>query len=76
MHHAGGRQHVAWFTVPLCRRHHERFHILCVQADIDLRWTDDPIERVRRALGAIKILEWMLLEQMKHQPQSTGETKP
>lgn len=36
------------------------------RAGIDLRYTEDPIERVRRALAAIKIAEWMLLEQLKN----------
>jgi hypothetical protein len=36
------------------------------RAGIDLRYTDEPIERIRRALAAIKIAEWMLLEQLKN----------
>jgi hypothetical protein len=36
------------------------------RAGIDLHYTDDPIERIRRALAAIKIAEWMLLEQLKN----------
>ena len=34
-------------------------------AGIDLTYTHDPIERTRRALAAIKIAEWVLLEQLK-----------
>jgi hypothetical protein len=40
------------------------------RADIDLSYTDDPIERTRRALAAIKIAEWMLLEQLKRVTQT------
>jgi hypothetical protein len=36
------------------------------RAGIDLRYTHDSIERFRRALAAIKIAEWMLLEQLKN----------
>jgi hypothetical protein len=67
--HLGGRNHLAWFTMPFCRHHHDRFHMLARQAGIDLTYTDDPIERIRRALSAIKIAEWMLLEWM-HQERS------
>ena len=62
--HLGLRNHLACFTMPFCRQHHDRFHVLVRQAGIDLTYTDDPIERIRRALSAIKIAEWMLLEWM------------
>ena len=64
MNHLGGRNHLAWFTMPFCKPHHDRFHVLVRQAGIDLTYTDDPVERIRRALSAIKIAEWMLLEWM------------
>lgn len=38
------------------------------QAEIDLEFTTDKVERIRRALAAIKIAEWMLLEQLKKRP--------
>jgi hypothetical protein len=62
--HLGGKNHLAWFTMPFCGQHHDRFHVLVRQAGIDLTYTEDPIERIRRALSAIKIAEWMLLEWM------------
>jgi len=65
--HLGGRKHLASFTMPFCKPHHERFHVLVRQAGIDLTYTDDPIERIRRALSAIKIAEWMLLEWMQQE---------
>ena len=70
--HVGGRNHVAWFTSPLCREHHERFHTLLRQAGVDLRYTPNPLERLRRALSAIKIMEWMLLEAMKYEIETKG----
>jgi len=42
------------------------FHETVTRAGIDLSYTQDPIERFRRALAAIKIAEWMLLEQLKN----------
>jgi hypothetical protein len=33
---------------------------------IELSYTHDPIERIRRALAAITIAQWMLLEQLKN----------
>jgi len=42
------------------------------RAGIDLSYTHDPIERTRRALAAIKIAEWMLLEQLKNVTQPNG----
>ena len=34
------------------------------QAGINLEFVEDDVERIRRALAAIKIAEWMLLEQL------------
>jgi len=64
--HLGGRHHLAWFTMPFCDRCHLLFHQMVERAGIDLRHTDDPIERIRRALAAITIAEWMLHEQLKN----------
>ena len=75
--HLGGRRLLAWFTMPFCGECHLRFHEMVKRAGIDLSYTDNPIERTRRALAAIKIAEWMLLEQLKrHVVQITiGESK-
>lgn len=45
------------------------------QAKINLEFTADKVERIRRALAAIKIAEWMLLEQLAQQdnPQKAGK---
>jgi hypothetical protein len=64
--HLGGRNNLAWFTMPFCERCHVLFHAMVDRAGIDLCYTHDPIERIRRALAAIKIAEWMLLEQLKN----------
>jgi len=64
--HLGGRQLLAAFTMPFCDVCHPLFHAMVDRAGIDLRYTEDRVERVRRALAAIKIAEWMLLEQLKN----------
>lgn len=63
--HSGGRNHVAWFTMPFCRPHHEQFHALVTSAGIDLEYTSDPHERLLRALQAIAICQWMVLEALR-----------
>jgi len=64
--HVGGRHFLAHFTMPFCDGCHRLFHAMVERAGIDLCYTDDPVERIRRALAAIKIAEWMLLEQLKN----------
>jgi hypothetical protein len=70
--HIGGRQFLGWFTMPFCGECHSLFHAMVTRAGVDLTYTHDSIERVRRALAAIKIAEWMLLEQLKRITQPQG----
>lgn len=63
--HGGGRNHVAWFTMPLCRKHHDQFHALLRSAGVDLTYTTDPRERLLRGLKAISIAQWMLYEELQ-----------
>lgn len=72
MNHLGGKYHVAWFMMAFCTPCHNRFHAMVRQAGILLEFTSNKVERTRRALAAIKIAEWMLLEQLKHDPNSEG----
>jgi hypothetical protein len=61
--HVGGRNHIAWFTIPLCRsKHHRQFHALVTAAGINLEYTSDPRERLGRAQKATMVFQWMLLE--------------
>jgi hypothetical protein len=73
--HLGGRRHLAWFTMPFCGECHVLFHAMVNRAGIDLSYTHNPIERFRRSLAAIKIAEWMLLEQLKRITHTQGETE-
>jgi hypothetical protein len=64
--HVGGRNHVGWFTGPLCGDHHDRFHALLRQIRLDLRYTPDPVERAIRVLKSIFVFAWMVLEGLQH----------
>lgn len=64
--HAGGRNHIGWFTSPLCGDHHDRFHVLLRQMRLDLRYTSDPVNRAIRVLKAILVFAWMVLEGLQH----------
>lgn len=65
--HVGGRHQIAWFTMPLCGEHHDRFHVLLNQIRLDLRYTPDPVERSLRALKALLVFGWMVIEALHHQ---------
>src|SRR5215469_9887032 len=72
--HVGGRHHIAWFSSPLCGEHHQRFHTLLRRAGVDLRYTNNKVERVRRVLAAVKVFEWMMLETLKQEEQSDDKS--
>jgi hypothetical protein len=61
-HHLGGRNHIAWFTVPLCREHHETVTEALLRAGVDMRYTPDTHERLRRSRKATLVFLWMLDE--------------
>ncbi len=63
--HVGGRNHVAWFTMPFCRKHHSQFHHLLRNAGVDLEYTSDPCERLIRALNALTACDWILQEALR-----------
>jgi hypothetical protein len=60
LHHVGGRNHVVWFTIPLCREHHVKLTRYIEAAGVDMRYTPDRLERLRRARKAIYMLLWFL----------------
>lgn len=65
--HQGGRKFIAWFTSPLCGDHHDKFHQMLRLAGVDLRYTANRLERIRRVLAATLVFLWMVLEQLKHE---------
>ena len=60
LHHVGGRNHVVWFLVPLCRDHHVELTLMIQQAGVDMRYTPDAAERMRRARLATYIFLWFV----------------
>lgn len=62
LHHVGGRQHIAWFTIPLCRTHHERLTEALRQAAVNMSYTPDRRERQTRVRKAVLVFSWMLEE--------------
>jgi hypothetical protein len=70
LHHIGGRRHIAWLLAPLCRRHHRQCHLLIEASGVDLEHTEDPIERLIRAMKAISIFLCMLQDAL-HETHSS-----
>lgn len=60
--HVGGQNFIAWFTMPFCVKHHRQFHALLDAAGINLEYSADPIVRLIRALKAILVAAFMVLE--------------
>jgi hypothetical protein len=68
-HHLGGRKHAAYFTIPLCRRHHDAVTIALARAGINMQHTSDTAERSRRARLAAYVFLWFLDEGSANQPK-------
>ena len=65
--HPGGRNHLEWFKIPFCERHHQQFHRLLESVGLDLRYTPNKLKRLVIAALALTIALWMVL-------QALGET--
>jgi len=74
--HAGGKNFVAWFTMPFCPKHHTQFHALVSAAGINLEYTPDPVDRLIRALKALLVCAFMLLEAMEELNSRSKRTDP
>jgi hypothetical protein len=74
--HAGGRNHIAWFTLPFCERHHEQFHRLLEQVGIDLRYTPNKLKRLVIAALALTIALWMVLQALAETVSLEPEKNP
>jgi len=61
LNHAGGRNHLAWFTVPFCEQHHHEFHRYLESVSLDLRYTPNKLKRLVSAALALTIALWMVL---------------
>jgi hypothetical protein len=70
-HHLGGRNHAAYFTIPLCRVHHEAVTIAIARAGVNMQQASDTAERSRRARQAAYVFLWFLDEAVTTNPRST-----
>jgi hypothetical protein len=61
-HHVAGREHDPELTAPLCQACHAQVTENLRRADVDMRFTPDSVERVRRALKATAVFLRMLAE--------------
>lgn len=61
-HHAGGRKHVAWFTLPFCERHHAQLHRQLEGLGINLSYTPNKLKRLVTAAIALTIALWIVLQ--------------
>jgi hypothetical protein len=61
-HHVAGRNHDPELTAPLCQACHAQATENLRRADVDMRYTDARVERVRRALKAAAVFLRMLAE--------------
>jgi hypothetical protein len=63
-HHGGGRNHLPQFIVPLCRKHHVSVTAAIRLAGVSMSYTPNKRVRLLRALMAIIVLVWTLLEEL------------
>lgn len=69
LHHVGGRHHIAWFTVPLCRIHHLRVTAALRVAEVNMSFTPDTRERLSRVRMATFVFLSLLEEELKDYEQ-------
>jgi hypothetical protein len=62
LNHAGGNNHLPWFKLPFCQRHHQQFHRLLEGLGINLRYTSNKLKRLVLAALALTIALWMVLQ--------------
>jgi hypothetical protein len=75
-HHVGGRKHIPWFTLPFCRKpHHDRITEAIRRAGVDMRFTPNKKIRLVRALMAVTILVWALLEELLEEIEREDKRK-
>jgi hypothetical protein len=55
--------------MPLCQKHHVTLTIAIRRAGIDMRYTSDEAERLRRARQAIYVCLWFLEEEVQQKQQ-------
>lgn len=73
-HHVAGRNHDAELTAPLCSQCHAHVTENLRRADLDMRYTRDSVERVRRALKATAVFLQMLADALWRWAESLLES--
>ena len=73
-HHVAARAHDAELTAPLCIACHDQVTENLRCADVDMRYTRDRVERVRRALRATAVFLRMLAEALCRWAESLIES--
>ena len=76
MNHAGGRHHIAWFTMTFSERHQQQFDRLLERVGIDLRYTPNKLKRLVIAALALTIALWMVLQALGEAVSLLPEKKP
>jgi len=62
LNHPGGKNHLPWFKLPFCERHHDQFHRQLEGLGINLRYTPNKLKRLVLAALALIIALWMVLQ--------------
>jgi hypothetical protein len=62
LNHCGGNNHLPWFKLPFCERHHKQFHCLLESVAVNLRYTPNKLKRLVLAALALTIALWMVLQ--------------
>ncbi len=70
LHHVGGRHHIAWFTIPLCRIHHLRVTAALRVAGVNMSFTPDTRERFSRVRMATLVFLSLVEEELKDYEQN------
>ena len=74
-HHLGGPNHAAFFKIPLCRSHHEAVTIAIHRAGVNMKYTSDKAERLRRARMAAYVFLWFIDEQLQPKRENQSHEK-
>jgi hypothetical protein len=73
-HHVAGRNQDREFTVPLCQACHAQATEMLQRTDVDMRYTPNSVERVRRALKATAVFLSMLSAALRRWAESLDRT--
>jgi hypothetical protein len=68
-HHIGGQNHISWLTMLVCEPCHETFHARFRQS-VDYRFTPNSKMRLIRAMQAVLVFLWVLLEMLVKEMRS------